>query len=94
MTLTTTAPSSTDTLWAEEESTIFLPTHSVAQSVSLGGRGLMSVEDRERTPYVLDFTPRGVSVRLTDWVGRLDRGGAQARDFSHGLAPLAPKGAT
>ncbi|MFC3859485.1 hypothetical protein ACFOPQ_01685 [Deinococcus antarcticus] len=72
MTLTTTAPSSTDTLWAEEESTIFLPTHSVAQSVSLGGRGLMSVEDRERTPYVLDFTPRGVSVRLTDWVGRLD----------------------
>lgn len=61
----------TKVLWAEEESTIFLPTHGVAESVTLLGRGLMSVEDRDRTPYALDFTPNGVLVRLTDWVGRL-----------------------
>ena len=59
-------------LWAEEESTIFLPTQGRAESVSLRGQGLTTFEDRNRTPYALDFTPRGVSVRLTDWVGRLD----------------------
>jgi hypothetical protein len=39
--------------------------------VELEGQGLTSYEDQARTPYLLDVSPNGVHIRLTDWVGRL-----------------------
>lgn len=60
-----------NTIWAEEEGALFLPTRGAALSVELEGQGLTSYEDHARTPYVLDVSSSGVHVRLTDWVGRL-----------------------
>lgn len=71
MELPATSAISTTGLWGEEEGTVFLPTRGPALSVEVEGRGLASYEDGQRTPYILDLSPSGVHIRLTDWVGRL-----------------------
>lgn len=71
MDLQATSVTSTTVLWGEEEGDVFLPTRGPAISVEVEGRGLASYEDQQRTPYILDLSPSGVHIRLTDWVGRL-----------------------
>ena len=56
-----------------EERTVFLPTRELALEVWLGEQRLSFFVNgnRDRVPHIEQLTASGVSIRLTDWVGRL-----------------------
>ncbi|MFB9993273.1 hypothetical protein ACFFLM_14970 [Deinococcus oregonensis] len=64
-----------------EERGVFLPTRGHVRFVGLHGQALEKPaldkpgagkgENQQRLPYIEGYTPYGVQVRLTDWVGRL-----------------------
>ncbi|MHA0039688.1 hypothetical protein [Deinococcus sp. PESE-13] len=56
-----------------EERSVFLPTRELALEVWLGEQRLSFFinGNRDRVPHIEQLTSAGVSIRLTDWVGRL-----------------------
>lgn len=65
-----------------EERGVFLPTRGHVRFVGLHGQALekqgpgkqtagRGENGQQRLPYIESYTPHGVQVRLTDWVGRL-----------------------